>query len=134
MLKQICIFTENKKGAMLNITELLLEDQINILGSVTNDSAEYGIVRMVVSDPQLAYEKLAAKGYQCKVTDIIGVQMNDEVGSLNKLLRSVQESNINVNYLYLSFDRELGKPIILLHVNDSYEVAECLRSKGYDIL
>ena len=130
MLKQICIFTENKKGAMLNITELLLEDQINILGSVTNDSAEYGIVRMVVSDPQLAYEKLTAKGYQCKVTDIIGVQMNDEVGSLNKLLRSVQESNINVN----SFDRELGTPIILLHVNDSYEVAECLRSKGYDIL
>ena len=63
MLKQICIFTENKKGAMLNITELLLEDQINILGSVTNDSAEYGIVRMVVSDPQLAYEKLTAKGY-----------------------------------------------------------------------
>ena len=62
------------------------------------------------------------------------MQMNDEVGSLNKLLRSVQESNINVNYLYLSFDRELGTPIILLHVNDSYEVAECLRSKGYDIL
>lgn len=52
MLKQLSIYAENKKGVMQNITGILKEEDINILGSVTNDSAEYGIVRMVVSDPE----------------------------------------------------------------------------------
>ena len=50
MLKQVSIYAENKKGTMQRITGILLENNINILGSVTNDSAEYGIIRMVVSD------------------------------------------------------------------------------------
>ena len=50
MLKQVSIYAENKKGTMQKITGILLENDINILGSVTNDSAEYGIIRMVVSD------------------------------------------------------------------------------------
>ena len=51
MLKQLSIYAENKKGVMQNITGILKDENINILGSVTNDSAEYGIVRMVVSEP-----------------------------------------------------------------------------------
>ena len=52
MLKQVSIYAENKKGCLQNITGILCDNGINILGSVTNDSAEYGIVRMVVSDPE----------------------------------------------------------------------------------
>ena len=54
MLKQLSIFAENKKGTMQQITQILFENDVNILGSVNNDSAEYGIVRMVVSDPDKA--------------------------------------------------------------------------------
>ena len=54
MLKQLSIYAENKKGVMQNITGILKDEDINILGSVTNDSAEYGIVRMVVSEPDKA--------------------------------------------------------------------------------
>ena len=50
MLKQVSIFVENKKGTFQSITSILQEENINILGSVTNDSAEYGIIRMIVSD------------------------------------------------------------------------------------
>ena len=50
MLKQLSIYAENKKGTLQCITGILLREEINILGSVTNDSAEYGIIRMVVSD------------------------------------------------------------------------------------
>ena len=52
MLKQVSIYAENRKGTMQQITGILLEENINILGSVTNDSAEYGIIRMVVSEPE----------------------------------------------------------------------------------
>ena len=83
MLKQLSIYAENKKGTMTDITEILSGEGINIWGSVTNDSAEFGIIRMIVSDPELAKEKLENAGYFCKLCNVIGVEMADEVGALS---------------------------------------------------
>ena len=66
MLKQLSIYAENKKGALQVMTNALYEAGINIWGSVTNDGAEYGINRMVVSDPDKAKEVLTDKGYLCR--------------------------------------------------------------------
>ena len=134
MLKQLSVFAENKKGTMEHITRILLEQDINILGSVTNDSAEYSIIRMVVSDPELAYEAFSKNGYICKITEVLGVEVADEVGNLNKLLKALEESNINVNYIYLSFNRASGKPIMVFHTDDCYEVEECLSMKGFTVV
>lgn len=60
MLKQVSIYAENRKGTMQKITSVLLKENINILGSVTNDSAEYGIIRMIVSDPEKTVKALEA--------------------------------------------------------------------------
>ena len=133
MLKQVSIYAENKKGTMQDITGILARNNINILGSVTNDSAEYGIVRMVVSDPASAVSALTQAGYLCRLTDVLGVEITDEVGNLNRLLSSLHESNINVNYLYLSFNRTSGKPIMVFHADSAYEVAECLKAKGFTL-
>ncbi|MBQ7582075.1 MAG: amino acid-binding protein [Lachnospiraceae bacterium] len=134
MLKQVSIYAENRKGTMRRITGIFLEKGINILGSVTNDSAEYGIVRMVVSDAETACEALKEAGYFCRTTDVIGVEIEDEVGNLNKLLTTLEESNIDVDYLYLSFNRDSGKPIMVFHCTDTMEVAGCLAAKGYSVL
>lgn len=131
MLKQLSIYVENKKGTMKDITSILMEGQINILGSVNNDGAEYGIVRMVVSDPERANEALQKAGYMCKLVDVMGIEMEDEVGNLHRLLQAFSDSNINVDYIYLSFNRESGKPILIMHVEDIYEVENCMRAKGF---
>ena len=134
MLKQVSIYAENKKGTMQRITGILLENNINILGSVTNDSAEYGIIRMVVSDAQTAFDALTKAGFLCRLTDVIGVEVADEVGNLNRLLKDLEQSNISVDYLYLSFNRESGKPIMVFHCLDTGEVKACLKAKGYTVL
>ena len=103
MLKQVSIYAENKKGTIQNITGLLAEKNINILGSVINDGAEYGIIRMIVSDPESAAEAL-------------------------------YDSNVNATYIYLSFNRESGKPIMVFHTEDISEVESCLESKGFSML
>ncbi|MCI8318678.1 MAG: amino acid-binding protein [Lachnospiraceae bacterium] len=131
MLNQVSIYAENKKGAMLEITEILSREEINILGSVTNDSPEYGIVRMVVSDPRRAVQALEAVGYMCKVTDVLGIEIQDRVGELSRLLAALNDSNISVDYLYLSFNRESGSPIMVFHCNDIAEVEGCLAAKGF---
>ena len=81
MLKQLSIFAENKKGTMQQITQILFENDVNILGSVNNDSAEYGIVRMVVSDPDKAEQALQAAGYMTRQTDVLGVEVVDQPGT-----------------------------------------------------
>ena len=134
MLKQISIYAENKKGTFQSITSILQENEINILGSVTNDSAEYGIIRMVVSDTARALAALQENGYICKSTDVLGIEVKDEVGNLNKLLLSLLESNINADYLYLSFNRDTGRPIMILHTSDIFEVEACLVGKGFTSL
>lgn len=131
MLKQLSIYAENKKGTMQHITAVLKEKNINILGSVTNDSAEYGIVRMVVSDPEGASAALTEAGYLCRQTEVIGVELEDEVGNLNHLLTDLSESNVNVDYIYLSFNRASGKPILIFHTDDIFEVEDCIRAKGF---
>ena len=130
MLSQVSIFAENKKGRLQNITSLLQKENINIWGSITNDSAEYGIV----SNPEHAEKVLAEAGYLCRLTEVLGVELDDEVGALNRLLISLEESNINVDYLYLSFNRDSGKPVMVLHTDDVREVSICLTSKGYKVL
>ena len=134
MLKQVSIYAENRKGTMCRITDILLKNEINILGSVTNDSAEYGIIRMVVSYAAKSCEAMKAERYFCRITDVIGVEIEDEVGNLHKLLQTLEESNIDVDYLYLSFNRDSGKPIMVFHCMDGMEVAKCLASKGYSVL
>lgn len=134
MLKQLSIYAENKKGTMRNITEILSEENINIWGSVTNDSAEFGIIRMIVSDPDLAKEKLEKAGYYCKLCNVIGIEMADEVGTLNRLLKTLYDSNINVDYIYLSFNRDSGLPVQILHADDTPEVEDCIRSKGFKVV
>ena len=142
MLKQLSIFAENKKGTMQQITQILFEndvnilkdEDINILGSVTNDSAEYGIVRMVVSDPDKAEQALQAAGYMTRQTDVLGVEVVDQPGNLNSLLKTLLETNISIDYIYLSFNRESGCPIMVFHVPDVYETEASLKSKGYTVL
>ena len=88
MLRQLSIFAQNKKGTMQHITGILKDEEVNIWGSVTNDSAEYGIIRMVVSDAEKAKKALEEAGYLCKLTDVIGVEVEDKVGNLNEIGRA----------------------------------------------
>lgn len=134
MLKQVSIYAENRKGTMRKVTGILLDQGINILGSVTNDSAEYGIVRMVVSEPEKACEALQKAGFLCRLKQVIGVEVEDKVGNLHSLLSDLANTNISVDYLYLSFNRESGKPIMVFHCDDVAEVSASLSSKGYSVL
>ena len=131
MLKQVAIFAENKKGTFQDITQILQNANINILGSVTNDGPEYGIMRLIVSDTEKALASLKEGGYLCRSNDVIGVELEDRVGNLNQLLLSLEAGNINVDYIYLCFNRDTGKPVLILHTNDIFEVEEYLKGKGF---
>ncbi len=116
---------------MQKLLAVLASEDINVLGSVTNDSAEYGIVRMVVSDTEKAVSALSGAGYICSTVDVIGVELPDVPGSLEKVLKSLLEVNVFVDYIYLTFNRESGSPMIILHTDSEQEVEKALVKRGF---
>lgn len=133
MLKQIAIFAENTRGSMQNVTQILDDAEVNIISLVTNDSAEYGIVRMIVDKTDVAVDAFKKAGYLCRTDSVIGAYVEDTNGGLNKLLVALKKSNINVDYIYTSFDRNVGKPIIILHAGSMSAVENSIRTKGFTV-
>ena len=134
MLRQLSIFAENKRGAMCRITEALMQAGINMNTLVTNDSAEFGIIRMLVSDTDKAFECLTTKGYLCHSNYVAAAEIGDECGSLNALLAILNDGNINLDYLYVTYTGKKHNPVAILRSSDIMEVEEFLSSKGYVML
>ena len=131
MIRQLSIFAENKKGAMGRITQVLYDAGINMNTLVTNDSAEYGIIRMLVNDTDRAVEALRAAGYLCRSEQVLAVEISDDVGSLNRLLGVLADGNINIDYLYVTYSLVSKLPYAILKTQDMWEVEEFLAGRGY---
>lgn len=133
-MKQIAIVVENKKGVLESITSVLADADINISGFLTNDGGEYGVIRMIVSDVDKAMEVLKSHGYTCSTRDVIGVESTDEVGSFNKLLKVLKDSNINIDYVYLTFGRQSGKPVFVFTADELDAVENCVANRGFTVV
>jgi len=134
MIRQLSIFAENKKGAMGRITQVLCDAGINMNTLVTNDSAEFGIIRMLVSDTEQAAKALQDAGYMCRSDYVAAAEITDECGSLNGLLRVISDGNINLDYLYVTYNTLSRLPVAILKTVDLMEVEEFLQAKGYRLL
>ena len=134
MIRQLSIFAENKKGAMGRITQILCDAGINMNTLITNDSAEFGIIRMLVSDAEAASKALQAAGYMCHTDYVAAVEIGDECGSLNKMLAEINAGNINLDYLYVTYNTFSRLPTAILRCTDLMEVEEFLRTRGYRML
>ena len=131
MIRQISVFAENAMGTMKNITQVLEDAQINMSILITNDSAEYGIIRMLVNDSDRAVQKLTEAGYMCRSEQVLAVEISDDVGSLNRLLRVLSDGNINIDYLYVTYSLVSKLPYAILKTQDMWDVEEFLEGRGY---
>lgn len=132
MPNQISLFAENKKGALHAITAVLADANININTMLTNDSAEYGIVRLIVDRPEEAIAALKTAGYQCRLDQVLAVHMPDDPGSLDKILKALSDGRINIDYLYISYDRHAATPIAVIKTSEP-EAEAFLRGRGCQI-
>lgn len=133
MLNQVSLFAENIEGGLFKITSILAKANINIYTMLANDSAEYGIVRLIVNDPELAISTLQTSGYQCRQDKVIAVEMEDTPGYLDGILAAIHGANIDIAYLYISFDRETNKPVVVFKTNEP-ETATFLIGRGYKLI
>ena len=118
-VKQVTVFIANREGRIEKVTEILKENNINITSLSLAESADFGLLRMIVSDPNKAKEVLKDAGLTAKTTDVIAVRFENEPGSLHNLLTIVKDYNIEYMYV-LSTDKYAS---MVLKIKD-YEAAE----------
>lgn len=133
-LKQLNIFVENKKGALVEITETLAQHQINIRALSIADTEEFGILRLIVNDNEKATKVLSEKQYLLKTTDVVGVKIGDAPGKLSTALEVLDKEDINVEYLYAFLARTEKHAYVVLRVADNNRAETALENAGYHMI
>lgn len=117
-IKQLSIFLQNRMGSLAKPLEVLTVANVNIRAMCMADTSEFGILRLVVDDPEKGKEALEENNFLVKITNIIGVEMNDTPGGLTAVLDIIKDNLIDLEYLYAFSHDKAGKAILLLHADD----------------
>ncbi len=133
-IKQLSIFAENKPGRLVAIIDALAENNIDISALSIADTTDYGIVRMIVNNPELAVDSLKKIGVFVKITNVIAVTIEDTPGGLAKSLHNITDRGIEINYMYAFVGKISGKAIMVLKVSDPEEAIEILKNSNIEML
>ena len=113
-------------GSLSKPLEVLSEAEVNIRAMCMADTSEFGILRLVVDDPEKGKEVLEKNSFLVKITEIIGVEMNDTPGGLTSVLKVIKDNEIDLEYLYAFTHDKEDKAILLLHADDIDNLIEVL--------
>ena len=128
-IKQLSIFLQNRMGSLSKPLEILSDANVNIRAMCMADTSEFGILRLVVDNPEKGKEVLEENNFLVKITDIIGVEMNDTPGGLTSVLKIIKDHEIDLEYLYAFTHDKAGKAILLLHADKLDELIAALQEK-----
>jgi len=133
-IKQISVFLENKKGRLLAVTKCLFESNINIRALSVADTTDFGILRMIVDQPELAYKALKSNGFTVRDTDVIAIEIPDDPGGLHHALEVLEKGDVNLEYVYAFVDARKGSAINVIRVDKMDEATEILKNGGIKIV
>ena len=125
-VKQISVSLENVPGKLLEVSDYLGENGINIIALSVADTADISAVRFVASHPDKAVNVLRSRGYSMKITDVLAVETPNHPGGLTAVLKPLKENDINVNYLYTCLGTG-EKTVLIVGVNKMEEAVQVLR-------
>ena len=116
---------EDRSGRLTDLTQILSEHEINITALSVAETADYGIVRMVVGKPDIAQEFLRKAGFSVRLTDVVCVNMPDRPGALHEVLKILANNNVNVDYMYAFSNKDVALAVIrAANIDNVIEVLE----------
>ena len=125
LVKQVSAFIENKAGRLNEIADTLAASNIDISALSLADTTDYGIVRMIVSDPEAAVLALRESGVVCKITDTLAIAIDDIPGGFAKGLKTLTDNGLEIKYMYACISRHEGKALMVFSV-ENVDAAEAL--------
>ena len=134
MLKQLTVFVENKQGTLVDITDTLASNGVNLRALSIADTQDFGLLRLIVNDNDTASAALQEKGYILKITEVIGVKIGDQPGKLSKALSVLAQEGVNVEYLYAFMARTERHAYVVLRPTDNAAAEKALEDAGFHLI
>lgn len=134
MIKQLSILVSNRPGQLEKVTEVMMEVGVNCLSISTYDAADFGVLQLIVDKPDELSQALEQQGYSLLVRSVIAVAMENEIGYLNKILKTLRDANVNIDCVYSFVSKKLMKPVLVFRAEDADVVENRLKTSGFTIL
>ena len=117
-INQISVFLENKSGRLADVTKVLADAQVNIRAMTIADTADFGILRIVVNDTEKACQAFEKNGFTVRMTKVLGIEIEDRPGGLHNVMELFKNNGVNIEYLYASVENKKGKAVVIFKVED----------------
>lgn len=131
--KQLTVFIENRTGRLSEVLSVLRENNVNIISMSLADTTEYGLLRLIVDNAQIGKDRLNEKGFSSLLSDVSIIKIPHEVGSLQLLLKAIDEKGVNIEYMYgLSVDSD--KAYVVLKASNTELIDKILAERGIQTL
>ena len=134
LINQLSVFIENKKGTLASLTDALLKHKLDIRAIAVFDTNEFGIVRLIVDDPNRALTILKKEGFIAKSSNVIAVEPKDEPGSLNEIFKLMSANDINIEYIYSFVMRKHEMPYVVFKVDNQEKALKVLDEGGINLV
>ena len=131
--KQLTVFIENRTGRLCEVLNVLKTNKVNILSLSLADTTEFGLLRLIVDNPEAGKEKLTEGGYSSLLSDVSVIKIPHTAGSLQELLRVIDEAGVNIEYMY-GLSIEADDAHVVLKASDAAKIDEILTKNGVTTL
>jgi hypothetical protein len=132
IIHQLSVFLENKSGRLTEVLEALGEENIKITALTVADTSEFGILRLIVPEPDKARELLRARQFTVNLTDVISVMAPNEAQHYAKILRILSDLDISIEYTYAF---SIGnKSIIILRCSNTEDAIKALKEHELELM
>jgi hypothetical protein len=131
--RQISVFIENKVGRIMEITEVLGENKINLRALSLADTSDFGILRMIVDDVNTAIKVLKQRGFIVKDSEVVAVEVPDKPGGLAAVLKVLGKKGINVEYMYAFFEQPQDNALLIFRFENPDEAISVLVENGINV-
>jgi hypothetical protein len=118
LTRQVSVFLENKSGRLAEVCRILAQANINIRGLCVAETSDFGILRLIVSDPEQAVASLKASGFAVGEAHVLALEVQDKPGGLAGVLEKLDEAEINVEYMYAMVTTAASEAVVLFRVVD----------------
>lgn len=126
-VQQVSVFLENRPGRLAHLLQVLEDADINIRAISIAETADFGIVRLLLPDTRRSLEAIRAAGMTARVSEVLPVNIDDKPGSLlENVVKPLADAGINIEYLYAFASREPGRATIVLKVDNIDKAEEIL--------
>ena len=131
-IQQLSIFIENRSGTLVNVLQVLKNAHVQIVASTIADTAEYGIYRVICTEPQRAFDALKKAGVAVALSEVFALELDNEPGCAAEAVRTISEAGISIVYLY-SF-LFYGKGILIFRTDNVDQARQIINDNGMKFL